>query len=55
MQITTFDNGNVHSHEQEESKLYSAIKANTGTHTLSYDRTIKSPLNKNNVATIKSE
>ena len=35
--ITTRDNGNVQSHDQEESKLNSTIKANSGTHTLTHD------------------
>ena len=36
-QITTRDNGNVQSHDQEESKLSSTINANNGAHTLTYD------------------
>ena len=31
--ITTFDNGNVQSHDQEESKLNGTINANIGAHT----------------------
>ena len=42
--ITTRDNGNVQSHNKEESKLNSTITANSGK---------KCPSNKNNVATIK--
>ena len=32
--ITTRDNGNVQSHDKEESKLNSTITANSGAHTL---------------------
>ena len=39
--ITTRDNGNVQSHEQQESKLNSTINANSGAHTLTHDRIIK--------------
>ena len=35
--ITTRDNGNVQSHDQEESKLNSTINANSGAHTLTHD------------------
>ena len=52
-QITTRDNGNVQYHDQEENKLNSATDANSGSHTLTDDKIIKSPFNKNNVATIK--
>ena len=34
---TTRDNGNVQSHNQEESKLNSTINANGGAHTLTDD------------------
>ena len=51
-QITTRYNGNVQSHDQEESKLNSTINANSGAHTLTHDNIIKSPFNKNNLATI---
>ena len=50
--IITRDNGGVKSHDQEESKLNSAINANSGAHTLTVDKII-SLFNKNNVATIK--
>ena len=40
-QTTTRDNGNVQSHDQEESKLNSSITANSGVHTLTYDKIIK--------------
>ena len=33
-QITTCDNGNVHSHDNEEHKLNSTINANSGAHIL---------------------
>ena len=54
-QITTLDNGNVQSQEQEESKYSSTINANSGTNTLTLDKIIKSSFNKNNIATIKSK
>ena len=54
-QITISGNGNVQSNEQEESKLNSNINANSGARTLKIDKIIKSPFNKNNVATIKSK
>ena len=53
--ITTRDNGNVQFHDQEESKLNSTININSGAHTLTHDKIIKSPFNKNNIATIKSK
>ena len=34
--ITTRDNVNVQSHDQEVSKLNSTINANSGAHTLTY-------------------
>ena len=36
-QITTRDNGNVQSHDKEESKLNGTITANSGAHTLTHD------------------
>ena len=51
--ITTQDNGNVQSHDQVESKFKSTINANSNADTLTHDKIIKSPFNKNNVATIK--
>ena len=39
--ITTRDNGNVQSHDKEESKLNSTINANSGAHTLTHDQIIK--------------
>ena len=36
-QIKTRDNGSFQSHDQEESKLNSTIKANSDTHTLTHD------------------
>ena len=35
--ITTRENGNVQSHDQEESKLNSTITANSGAHALTHD------------------
>ena len=35
--ITTLDNGNVQSLDQEESKLNSTINANSGPYTLTHD------------------
>ena len=35
--IRTRDNGNVQSHDKEESKLDSTIIANSGAHTLTHD------------------
>ena len=52
--IITRDNGTVQSHDKEESKSNSAINANSDAHTLTHDQIIKSPFNKNNVATIKT-
>ena len=39
--ITTRDNGNVQSHDKEESKLNSTVAANSGAHTLTHDWIIK--------------
>ena len=39
--ITTRDNGNVQSHDKEESKLNSSINSNTAAHTLRHEKTIK--------------
>ena len=54
IRIATRDNGNVQSHDQEESKLNSTINANNGAHTLTHNQIIKSPFNENNLATIKT-
>ena len=35
--ITTRDNGNVQTHDKEESKLNSTITENSGAHTLTHD------------------
>ena len=35
--IATRGNGNVQSHDQEESKFYSTINVNSGAHTLTHD------------------
>ena len=53
--ITTRDNGNVQSHDQEESKLNSTINANSGAHTITHDIITKLPFDKSNVATNKSK
>ena len=53
--ITTRDNSNVQSHDEKENKLSSAINVNSGAHTLTHDKIIKSPFNKNSVATLKSK
>ena len=53
--ITTRHNGNVQSHNQEESKLNSTINPNRSAHTLTHNRIIISPFNKNSVTTIKSK
>ena len=53
--IKTLDKGNVPSHDQEESKLGITINANSGVDALRHDKIIKSPFNKNNVATMKSK
>ena len=37
-QIAKRDNGNVQSHDQEESKLNSTINPNSGAHTLTDDK-----------------
>ena len=55
MQWITRENDNVQSHEQEESKLNSTIDANSGAHTLTHDRILKRPFNKNHVSIIKSK
>ena len=52
---TTNRNGNVQFYDQEESKLNRTIIANRDTQTLIDDKIIKSPFNKNNVATIKNK
>ena len=52
--ITTRDNYNIQSHDQEESKLNSTINADSGAHTLTHDKIIKTPFNKNNAATTKN-
>ena len=54
-QITTGDNGNVQSHDQEESKLNGTINTNCGAHELTHDKLIKNPFTRNNLATIKSK
>ena len=39
--ITTCDDGNVQSHDKEESKLNSTISTNSAAHTLTHDQIIK--------------
>ena len=51
--ITTRGNGNTQFCDQEESKLNSTTNANSGTHTIIHDKIMKSPFNKDNIATIK--
>ena len=46
-------NGNVQTHDQEGNKFNSTINANTGDHTITYDKIIKVHPIINNVATIK--
>ena len=54
--ITTSDNGNVQSHDQDKSKLNSTIIANNSASTLPDDKMKKkSPIKKNNVATTKNK
>ena len=50
--ITTHDNNDAQSDDPEESKLNN-INTNSGAHTLAHDKILKSPFNKNNVATMK--
>ena len=47
--IPTRDDGNVWSHDPEESKLRSTINMNSGAHTLSDVKIIESPFNKNSI------
>ena len=51
--ITTHDNFQFY--DQEESNLNSTFNANSGAHTLTHGKVIKSLFNKINVATIKSK
>ena len=52
---TTHDNGTVQSHDKKKSKSNSNFNANSGAHIVAHGKIIKSPLNKNNPATIKSK
>ena len=54
-EIRTRDNGNVQSYDKEESKLNGKTNGNSGAHTLTHDKIIKSSFNKNNIATIKDK
>ena len=51
--ITTRDNDNVQFHDKRKSKMNSTITTNSGAHTLTPNNK-KSPYNKDNVATIKT-
>ena len=54
--IIARDNGNVQPHDQEEGELNSATEANSGAHILTHEQIPKkSPFNKNNIATIKTD
>ena len=53
--VTTRNNSNVQSHDQEESRLNSTINANSGAHTLTHNKIIKNSFNKNSFATIKNK
>ena len=48
------NNGNVQTYDQEESKLNSTINTKSGAQTLTNDKIIKNPSNKNDAAAIKS-
>ena len=54
-QFTTPGNDNLQSQDQEKSTLNSTINASSDAHTLTDDKIIKSPFNKNNAATIKNK
>ena len=45
----------VQSYDKEESKLNGKINGNSGAHTLTHDKIIKSPFNKNKIAIIKDK
>ena len=55
--FTTRNNGIVHEqfHEQTEGKLNRINNANSSVHTLTHEKIIKIPFNKNSVATVKSK
>ena len=53
--VTTRNNSNVQSHDQEESRLNSTINANSGAHTLTHNKIIKNSFNKNSFTTIKNK
>ena len=52
-QTTTRGNDNAPSHEQEVSELDSTIITNSGVHKPVDDKIIKTPFNKNNVASFE--
>ena len=51
-QIITRDNGNVQSHDKEESKLNSTITANSGAHTLLTNISLQALSNRYNGADV---
>ena len=53
--VTTRENDNVQSHDQEENKLNSAINAKSGTYKLTHDEVIKSLFNQDIAKTIKGK
>ena len=53
--VTTRNNSNVQSHDQEESRLNSTINANSGAYTLIHNKIIKNSFNKNSFAAIKNK
>ena len=53
--ITIRDNGNVQSHDQEETKLSNTCKTNSCFHAVTDDKIMKTPFDKNDVATIKAK
>lgn len=53
--MSTCDNSNVQSKDQEEGKSNSTINFNNLAQTFTHDKIIKIQFNKNNVATSKSK
>ena len=49
------DNDNVLTHDQQKRKFSSTIIANSGAHTLTDDKIIRSPSNKKNVVAVKNK
>ena len=52
--ISTQDNGNVQTHDQEDSKLNSNIIVSSGAYALTGDKIIKSSFNKSNKPTFQT-